>query len=201
MALYFAPSAASPKGIMTMTPTLRYTPFAIFMHWLLALALLGTFTLGLTMADMPGITPTKLKYFNWHKWAGVTIFGLVTLRLLWRLFHPAPPLPKAMAGWEKFVASATHYLLYALMFAIPLSGYFYSLAAGFKVVYLGLIPLPVLIERNRELADQLKFLHYLLNTGLATLVILHALAALKHHFINRDDVLARMLPRSDRTAK
>jgi cytochrome b561 len=179
--------------------TTRYTPTTIALHWLVAAALIATFTLGLTMTDMPGISPTKLKYFNWHKWAGVTIFGLVTLRLLWRLFHPGPALPTAMPAWEKRVAVSTHYLLYLLMFAIPLSGYFYSMAAGFPVVYLGKFPLPVLIEKNKELASELKNLHYLLNTGLATLAILHALAALKHHFINRDDVLTRMLPRFNRT--
>src|SRR4051812_36083760 len=106
-----------------MTTISRYRPTAILLHWLVAAALLATFTLGLVMTDMPGITPTKLKYFNWHKWAGVTIFGLVTLRLIWRLFNPAPALPVAMAAWERRVAAGTHYLLYVLMFAIPLSGY------------------------------------------------------------------------------
>jgi cytochrome b561 len=179
----------------------RFTPIAILLHWLVAVALLATFALGLTMIEMPGITPTKLKYFNWHKWAGVTILALVTLRLLWRLYHPVPALPAAMATWEKRVAEITHYLLYALMFGIPLSGYFYSLAAGFPVVYLGLIPLPVLIDPNPELKPLLKNLHYVLNTALATLVILHAAAALKHHFINRDDVLTRMLPQFSATNK
>ncbi len=173
----------------------RYTPLAIGLHWLVALALIATFTLGLTMVDMPGITPTKLHYFSYHKWAGVTIFALVTLRLLWRLWHPGPALPGAMNGLEKKLAQSMHYLLYALMFAIPLSGYFYSLASGYPVVYLGKFPLPVLIAKNKDLADNLKVVHYWLNMGLASLVVLHALAALKHHFINRAAVLTRMLPR------
>jgi cytochrome b561 len=178
-----------------MSLPVRYTPLAIGLHWLVALALIATFTLGLTMVDMPGITPTKLHYFSYHKWAGVTIFALVTLRLLWRLWHRGPALPQGMNAAEQFLAQAMHYLLYALMFAIPLSGYFFSLASGYPVVYLGKFPLPVLIAKNKELAYTLKIVHYWLNMGMVALVVLHALAALKHHFINRDDVLTRMLPR------
>jgi cytochrome b561 len=174
--------------------TLRYTATAKILHWSMALLIIGTFLLGLTMVEMPGITTTKLKYFNWHKWAGVTVLALATVRLLWRLTHPAPPLPAAMASWQKKIAEGTHYLLYVLIFAVPLSGYFYSLASGFKVVYLGLLPLPVLIDANPELKPLLKTLHYLLNIGLSTLVIAHIGAALQHHFIHRDGILLRMLP-------
>jgi cytochrome b561 len=173
---------------------LRYTATAKILHWLMAALIIGTFLLGLTMVDMPGITPTKLKYFNWHKWAGVTVLALAVMRLLWRLTHPAPPLPASLPKWQKTVAESTHYLLYILIFAVPLSGYFYSLAAGFKVVYLGLLPLPVLIDPNSELKPLLKTLHYVLNMGLAALVVAHIGAALQHHFIDRDDVLTRMLP-------
>jgi cytochrome b561 len=180
--------------------TLRYTRTAIALHWLLAVMVITSFSLGLTMVEMPGITPTKLKLFNWHKWLGVTIFGLAVLRLLWRLFHPAPPLPATMPNWQRRVASATHWLLYLLIFAIPLSGYFYSLASGFPVVYLGVLPLPVLIEPDPQLKSLLKDTHYVLNTILSVLVLTHIGAALKHHFINRDDVLTRMLPRFKRRA-
>lgn len=174
----------------------RYTVTAKILHWLMALLIVGTFTLGLTMVDMPGITPTKLKYFNWHKWAGVTVLLLATIRLLWRLTHPAPPLPAAMPGWQKKIAELTHWLLYFCIFAVPISGYFYSLAAGFKIVYLGLIPLPVLIGPDRELKELLETVHYIGNVTLCTLVTLHAGAALQHHFIHRDGVLRRMLPQS-----
>jgi cytochrome b561 len=167
----------------------------MLLHWLLAALIISNFLLGLTMVDIAGITPTKLKYFSWHKWTGVTIFALATLRLLWRLWHPAPALPATVPHWQRTVATVTHYLLYALMFAVPLSGYFYSLASGVPVVYLQLIPLPQLIEPNPVLKPLLKELHYLLNIALATLVIGHLGAALKHHFFDRDDVLTRMLPR------
>lgn len=173
----------------------RYTRTAMLLHWLMALGIVTAFGMGLTMTDMPGITPTKLRLFNWHKWLGVTLLALATLRVLWRLSHTVPPLPASMPKWQQFVAEFTHYALYVLLFAIPLSGYFYSLAAGFPIVYLGLIPLPVLIDPNPELKPLLKAVHFWLNMGLAGLVIAHVGAALKHHFIDRDDILKRMLPR------
>jgi cytochrome b561 len=171
-----------------------YTRTAIALHWLIALGIIAAFGMGLTMTSMAGISPTKLRLFNWHKWLGVTLLAFATLRLLWRLFHVPPVLPVSMPHWQKLVAEITHYALYVLMFAIPLSGYFYSLAAGFSIVYLGLIPLPVLMDPNPALKPLLKAVHYWLNMGLAALVIAHAGAALKHHFIERDDILKRMLP-------
>jgi cytochrome b561 len=172
----------------------RYSGGAILLHWLIALLIVGTFFLGVTMTDIPGVTPTKLKYFNWHKWLGVTVLGFAVLRALWRITHAAPPLPAGIPRWQHQVSAATHLLLYVFIFAVPLSGYFYSLAAGFKVVYLGMFPLPVLIDANPELKPVLKALHYWLNMSMAALVALHVAAAFKHHFIDRDDVLRRMLP-------
>lgn len=177
-----------------MDSNLRYTYTAIALHWLMALLIIATFFLGLTMVDMPGITPTKLKYFNWHKWMGVTVLGLAVLRVLWRLAHKAPPLPATMPRWERLGAELGHFGLYALMFAVPLSGYFYSLASGYKVVYLGMFPLPVLMDANPELKPILKTSHYLLTMGLAVLVSVHVLAVIKHQFIDRNNILKRMLP-------
>ncbi len=172
----------------------RYTKTAMLLHWLTALLIVSGFALGVTMVDIPGLTPTKLKYFSWHKWIGITVLGLACVRLLWRLTHPAPAYPDAMPAWQKKAASGLHHLLYVLIFAVPISGYFYSLAAGVPVVYLGVIPLPVLIESNQELKPILKTVHYILNMTLLAGVGLHVLAALKHHFIDRDGLLKRMLP-------
>ena len=164
--------------------------------WLVARArlIIGTFTLGLVMVNIPGFTPTKLRYFSWHKWSGVTILALACLRVLWRLTHAAPPYQAGISRWQISAAHMMHILLYVLIFAVPLSGYFYSLAAGVPVVYLGLFPLPVLIAKNRELAEILKMAHYVLNMTMLVCVCLHFLAALKHHFIDRDEILKRMLP-------
>lgn len=172
----------------------RYTRPAILLHWLIALLIIGAFTLGLVMTDIPGITPAKLKYYSWHKWVGVTVLLLATLRLLWRLANAAPAYPDSMKRWEKQAAHYLHLLLYVLMFAVPISGYFYTLAAGVPVVYFGVLPLPVLIDANPDLKPLLKEVHYWLTMGLAGAVGLHVAAALKHVFIDRDGVMKRMLP-------
>jgi cytochrome b561 len=171
-----------------------YTSTAKWLHWLVAVLILANLGLGLTMVDMPGITPTKLRYFNWHKWVGVTVFALAVLRLAWRWLHRPPALPDSMPRWERRAAAASHSALYVLMFAQPLSGYFYSLAAGFPVVYLGLWPLPVLIEPNPALKEPLVVLHHLLAWTMLVLLLVHVGAALKHRFVDHDDVLQRMLP-------
>ncbi len=172
----------------------RYTKPAIFLHWLMAVLIVSGFALGLTMVEIPGITPTKLKYYSWHKWLGVTVLGLACLRLLWRLAHRAPPYPAGMPQWQQKAAGASHLLLYFLIFAVPLSGYFYSLASGVPVVYLTVIPLPLLIGPDPEWKPVLKLTHYWLNVTLLTVFCLHVAAALKHHFVDRDGVFKRILP-------
>jgi len=179
-----------------MKPTLprsdRYHPVSMALHWLLALMILGSLGLGLYMTGLP-FSPTRLKLYNWHKWAGVVILTLSALRLLWRLAHP-PPAALPMATWQRRVARGAHTALYALFFAVPLAGWAYSSSAGFPVVVFGVLPLPDWVPVNRELADGLKTLHHWLAYGLATLVGLHVAGALKHHFIDRDGLLLRMRP-------
>ena len=170
-----------------------YTFTAIGLHWLIALAIIGSFALGFYMADLP-ISPQKLKFYSWHKWAGMTIFLFVVLRLGWRLRHRPPELPAGMPDWQRSVAAATHVLLYLLMVAVPLSGWLMSSAKGFQTVWFGVLPLPDLLAKNEALGDLLQALHRLLNYGMAAIVFAHLGAALKHHFIDRDDVLVRMLP-------
>ena len=171
----------------------RYTRVAIALHWLIALMILVSFSVGLYMADL-SLSPTKLRLYSWHKWAGVTIFALVLIRCLWRLTHAAPPLPGAMPRWQHTAAQASHYLLYALMIAIPLSGWLMSSAKGFQTVYFGVLPIPDLLEKNKELGETLNLLHTSLNYTMIVVVIAHAAGALKHHFIDKDDILRRMLP-------
>jgi len=173
---------------------LRYDRITVFFHWVIALLIAAAFALGTVMVEIEGLTPTKLKYFSWHKWLGVTVLGLVAIRLLWRLFHRAPPYAEPMPRWQHLASFTTHGLLYVIMFALPLSGYFYSLAAGVPVVYLGLFPLPVLMEADPALKPILKEVHELISNVLLGVVGLHVLAVLKHQFIDRDSVLRRMLP-------
>ena len=172
----------------------RYTTTAIILHWLTALLIISAFVMGLVMVDIPGLTPTKLKYFSWHKWLGVTVLAIAAIRLLWRKANVSPPHPASMVAWQKKAADAMHVLLYFLIFAVPVSGYLYTLAAGVPVVYLGLFQLPVIMAPNPELKPLLKEIHYVLNMTMAAAVAAHVLAALKHQFIDRDGLLKRMLP-------
>ena len=172
----------------------RYTKTAMLLHWLIALMIVSAFFLGLTMVDIPGFTPTKLKYFSWHKWLGVTVLALAAVRLLWRQANRPPAPLVSIPPWQHKVADGVHYLLYFLMFAGPISGYLYGSAAGVPVVYLKLIPLPAIIGPDPELKAILKTVHYVLVMTMAGVVVGHALAALKHHFIDRDITLKRMLP-------
>jgi cytochrome b561 len=175
----------------------RYTAAAIAMHWVLGLALIALFAFGLYMTSLP-FSPTRLKYFNWHKWAGMTILFLSMARLLWRVTHRPPALPQAitasMPGWQRAAHHGVHHLMYALFFAIPLLGWMYSSAAGFPIVLFGQIPLPDLVGKNPELAEALKPWHAWLAYALAALVVLHIAAALKHQLIDRDGLVHRMLP-------
>lgn len=178
---------------MSHQPAVRYGGMAQSAHWLTVLLLIGSFTLGYVMTDM-AMSPTRLKLFAYHKWIGVTIFALVALRLGWRLFVPPPPLPASMAVWERRLAAVTHALLYGLLFMVPLSGWLMSSAKGFQTVYFGVLPIPDLLGKNKELASLLEDAHEVLTCTLLGLVAMHVAAALKHHFINRDGVLQRMLP-------
>lgn len=175
----------------------RYTRTAIFLHWLMALGLIGTFVIGFYMPDL-ALSPTKLKLYSWHKWAGVTLFLLVLIRLGWRLFYHAPPLPTTIPAVSRFMSHVMHWLLYALMIAIPLSGWLMSSALGFQTAWFGVLPLPDLLAKDAALGERLKDLHAALNYILLGLVIVHTGAALKHHFIDRDDVLTRILPRKNK---
>lgn len=171
----------------------RYTRPAIGFHWLLALLILGSFAFGLYMVDLP-FSPARVKQYNWHKWAGITILALSALRLLWRLSHRPPALDSRTPSWQANASHAAHGLLYLLFFAAPLAGWTYSSAAGFPVVYFGLFQLPDLVARGPELASTLKLVHRVLTYSLATLVVLHVAAALKHQWVDRDRLLARMNP-------
>lgn len=170
-----------------------YTTVAVALHWLVALGVFGAFSLGLYMHELP-LSPTKLKLYSYHKWAGVTIFVLALIRLAWRATHPAPPLPDHIPHWQRLAAHATHHLLYVLVVAIPLTGWLMSSAKGFQTVWFGVLPLPDLLDKNKELGDALALVHQSLNFAMAALVCTHVGAALKHHLVDRDDILARMLP-------
>lgn len=181
------------------TPTAppTYTPSARVLHWVLGVALLGLFVMGSYMADLP-FSPQRLKLYNWHKWAGVTVLLLSVVRLVWRWVHRPPALPaqvaRHMPGWQLRAYHATHVLMYVLFFLVPLAGWAYSSAAGFPIVLFGLLPLPDFVPVSKELAELIKPWHAILAWTLAALVVLHVAAALRHHWIDKDGLMQRMLP-------
>lgn len=170
-----------------------YHPIARGLHWLMALLLAGMVSLGVYMTDLP-LSPEKFQYYSWHKWAGVTAFLLVCARLLWRAVHPAPALPASMSAPSRLAAHAGHLALYGLMIAIPLTGWLMSSAKGVQTVWFGVLPIPDLLPRDKELGDALADAHEFLNWTMVALVAGHVGAALFHHFVLRDGTLRRMVP-------
>ena len=172
---------------------MRYTRTAMSLHWLIALMLFGMFGFGLYMVELP-LSPQKLKFYSYHKWAGVTVFLLVLARIAWRVTHRPPALPAGMPAWQVTAAKAGHHLLYLLMVIVPLSGWLMSSAKGFQTVWFGVLPLPDLLAKDEALGEALLLTHRLLNWFFMLVVAGHVVAALKHHFIDRDGLLSRMLP-------
>ncbi len=171
-----------------------YTTTAKLLHWLMAVLLFGLLALGVYMHDLP-LSPEKLQLYSWHKWAGVSAFLLVLFRLVWRITHRPPALPANMPPLMQLIAHAGHAALYLLMIAIPLSGWLMSSAKGFQTVWFGVLPIPDLLSKDKELGDALALVHQSLNLLFAITLAGHIGAALKHHFIDKDDILTRMLPK------
>lgn len=169
----------------------KYTFTAKTLHWGMALGLTGTFALGFYMADLP-LSPAKLQFYSWHKWAGVTLLAIVVLRLVWRMLHTPPALPTTMPSWQHKASDFSHIALYVLMLTVPISGWLMSSAEGFPVVWFGVVPLPDLVPKDKALAESLKLAHKILNYSMLALVCLHIAAALKHQLIDKDGVLGRM---------
>lgn len=163
---------------------------AILFHWLMALLIIGLLTVGLYMTNLP-IGMQKLKLYGLHKACGILVLGLVVLRVIWRILNTRPQL--ALPWLERVAARTAHWGLYFFMFAMPLSGWLMTSAAGLPPSFFGLFTLPSLVAPNVELREWFGLTHEWFAYGLITLIIIHTLAALKHHFINKDDILRRMI--------
>lgn len=151
--------------------------------------IIGLLALGLYMVRLP-ISLTKLRYYGWHKEYGLVVLGLVTLRLIWRFSNTTPPLN--LMWVEKFAARSVHWLFYALMLALPVTGWLITSAAGLQVSLFGWVVLPNLIQPDRELLPLFAAVHHYLAYALIAALCLHVSAAFKHHFINRDGIFRRM---------
>jgi cytochrome b561 len=182
--------------------TRRYTSVAIILHWVMALGILVLALMGLVMTHLK-LDPMRLfQLYQLHKSIGITVLLAAFLRVVWRLTHRPPDLPEAMPVVEKAAAAGGHLLLYLLLFALPFTGWALVSASVFNIptVLHGLLPWPDLpllpaLENKAPVGAVLKIIHACGAYALIALVALHAAAALRHHFIARDDVLTRMLPR------
>jgi cytochrome b561 len=162
-------------------------------HWVMAALIFLQIALGLTAVGWR-ISPTKLNLFVWHKSTGMLILALLTLRVLWRLSHHAPALPGEMPLWERVGAHLSHVLLYALMIALPLTGWVISSASNVPFRIFWAIPLPAITAPDKAVTDLFATIHGWLVTLLALVLVAHIGAALRHHYVKRDSVLTRMLP-------
>ena len=171
----------------------RYTAVAQLFHWIIAALIVTQFALAWAQDDLP-IGMHKLALLARHKSFGMTVLVLAILRLAWRFKHPPPALPPGMTLIERRLAHATHIAFYALLFAMPLSGWMMSSAKNYSVSWFGVFTWPNLIRQNESAFNFLKATHDVLATALLAIAVLHILAALKHHFWNKDDVFLRMLP-------
>src|SRR5579859_7128034 len=187
-----------------MSGAVRYNAVAMIIHWLTALTVIGLLVVGNIMTDLPRTDPMKLDLYNLHKSFGVTVFFLTLLRLAWRLTHQPPALPEEMPAWEKRAAHAAHWLFYGLLLGVPLLGWIMVSAAPRNVptVLFGVIEwphIPYLADQEFEWRKGMKELfentHAAAAYTIAGLLVLHIGAALRHHFLLKDNVLRRMLPK------
>ncbi len=175
--------------------TTRWGSVSQSLHWLIALLILTLGVVGLTMGELPR-TPKYFWVYTAHKSLGITVLALVAFRLGWRLYAGAPEPVPGTPGWQERIASATHWLIYVLMFAVPFFGWLYDSASGLRPFrWFGLVDVPKLSGPDPQVVAVSHAIHEYGFWLLIAVVLAHAGAALFHHFIQRDQTLARMLPR------
>jgi cytochrome b561 len=170
----------------------RYGGVAKTLHWLIAVLVFTQLGIG-KFADVDAEESRQV--FDWHTSLGLLVLVLMLVRLGWRLTHAVPSLPATTPVWQRGLARTTHLLFYVLLLALPVSGWLLTSAEGEAVRFLGLFPVPGLPVTGGEEAEEIfEEVHELLGNVLIALAALHVLAGWKHHFIDRDSVLRRMLP-------
>lgn len=186
----------SPEGMVDPTSAATaYTGMAVLLHWLMALLILANIVGGFFMASFPKTDPIHDQTLFFHASIGALIFMLAVIRLGWRLTHAPAPLPSSVPGWQQVIAHGLHWLLYTLMFVIPLIGYLHRLAGAHAVSFFGIGNLPVVIGRNEPFRVWTHEAHETLAWLLCGLLAFHIAAAFKHRFVDRDGVGERMMRR------
>jgi cytochrome b561 len=171
----------------------RYTRMAIWLHWLVALAILGQVALGWYVDDIPRNTPARAWWVNFHKSIGLTLALLILFRLYWRWSHEPPALPLWMPGWRRFGANLSHWGLYACMVIMPLSGYIASNFSKWGVKYFNAIQLPPWGVDDKQIYAFFNGTHVVTSYVFVALIVVHVISAL-HHAMRRDGILQRMWP-------
>ena len=174
----------------------RYGAIHKLLHWLIAIMVIGLLVVGVVMTEVVApFTQTQYELYQWHKSFGLTALALMALRLGWRLSQPVPPLPDGMSLLERLLAGLTHWGFYALLIAMPVSGLVMISASSFPIgEVFGLFPFPDLMADNQQVYEMARDIHAILGWAILGVLVLHVAGALKHHFIERDNVLLRMLP-------
>lgn len=163
---------------------------AIGLHWLMAILIIALLCIGLYMTTLAA-TPQKFALYGYHKEFGILVLALAAFRLIWRIRNQIPSLD--LPKWQVMAAYLAHYALYFFMFAMPLSGWFMSSAAGHPPSFFGLFTLPNLVNPNKDLSHWFALAHTWLAYMLIATIGIHTLAALKHHFIDKDNILRRII--------
>jgi cytochrome b561 len=176
----------------------RYDAAARWFHWTTAILVLTTIPIGIAMAQLLDESRLRDLLFVLHESIGLSIFIVTVARLGWRLLHGAPPPSKTLSPIEILISHATHAVLYVLLLAMPITGYIFIVAGGHPLSYFGLFAAPRIIGRYKELSHLAESAHLTLQWAIYGLVAMHIAAALHHHLIRGNDVLARMLPASAR---
>ena len=171
----------------------RWGAVSQLLHWLIVALVAAQVSLALVAKHFHH-GPKFVAILGMHKSLGITILALVVVRLLWRWSNPVPELPGTLKPHERALARTTHVALYVILFALPLTGWAGSSAHGIAVRWFDLFTLPNLVGKNPALSGVLGGVHWLLAVLLGLVVVLHIAAALRHHYVLKDDTLRRMLP-------
>ncbi|MBA2711558.1 MAG: cytochrome b [Tatlockia sp.] len=168
----------------------RYGIIAIALHWVIAAFMIGLTGLGIYMVSLP-INLEKLKLYGWHKEYGFFLLLLVIIRLIWRLTNKTPVL--SINAWEVLAARIVHWSFYGFMLTLPITGWLLTSAAGLPASFFGFITLPNLIAPDNQLMQVFQETHKWLGYVLIGFIICHTAAALKHHYIDKDNILMRII--------
>lgn len=184
------------KGALLRNSQVRWGLFAVVLHWGMALTIIGLFGLGLWMTSLTYYDPWYKQGPDLHRAIGVFLFIGLLARLAWRLVDRAPAPVDGHAAWERKAAHTAHLILYTALFAVMISGYLISTADGRAISVFGLFDVPATITTIDKQEDVAGFIHLWLAITLISTAAAHALAALKHHFIDKDNTLKRMFARA-----